>query len=210
MAAREGLVSYKLVFRRYAPFDTFGGGFEGDIRTKASTDIKASARTVGVVAFDTAGVANVAASSSGTSFKGLGAWVERHVGRANSKVHCSVNVATNSGTTLTFTAQTAGANPLVPKAPNIVTIVQLSITFSPTAMTFLGDVRGDDFPNAEVIAYDARDRGILLYAFSTSGGQTSGPFTRLPSMPRGHDNKKIGAFFKRIPIDRSGSFMNAH
>jgi hypothetical protein len=42
---------YFLVVRRYAPFSSFDGGFEGDSRTEATVNPMATARTIGVVAF---------------------------------------------------------------------------------------------------------------------------------------------------------------
>ncbi len=68
--------SYSLVFRRYAPFATFGGGFEGDNRTVASTSLAATARTIGVIGFSPGSVGPLNTSSSGTAFSGAGALVK--------------------------------------------------------------------------------------------------------------------------------------
>jgi hypothetical protein len=198
---------YTLVFRRYAPFSQFGGGFEGDSRTEGSVDPRASARTIGVVNFTETDVGSATGTSSGSTFVGLGAAVERAIGRHFSSVQASVAVATRSSSQLSFTARTAGANPLVPLAPRIVTIVEFSATFSPNAVTFAGAVRGDDFPNAEVIVYDVGAKALLLFDYQTTGGQTTGPFARLPSLPGGHDDQALGAFNRRVGLDRGGSFV---
>jgi hypothetical protein len=200
-------MSLKLVFRRYAPFKTFGGGFEGDDRTEASTDPAASARTIGVVAFDMSGVQSSAGSSSGSTFKGLGAWVERRIGRAESKVLCSLSNVTRSASQISFIAQTAGANPLVPGAPRIITIVKLSASWTGNALRVSGAVLGDNFPNAEVILYDGANHGRLLFDFHTTGGQTTGPFTRLPSTPGGHDSQQLGQFSTTIGMNARGEFI---
>ncbi len=200
---------YTLLFRRYAPFSQFGGGFEGDNRTEASTDPAATARTIGVVNFGPGFVGTVSGTSSGSTFVGAGAFIENKIGRHFSKVEASVAVGTASVSTVRFVAKTAGANPLVPLAPRIVTIVDFGAAFSKTSVTFSGKVRGDDFPNAEVVIYDASGNGVLLFSFETSGGQTTGPFTRLPSLPGGHDDQLLGEFTQRSAVDASGIFVGA-
>lgn len=59
---------YSLVVRRYAPFESFGGGFEGDNR-QFSVSMAATARTVGVVLFSQSGALENAVNgySSGSS-----------------------------------------------------------------------------------------------------------------------------------------------
>jgi hypothetical protein len=200
---------YTLVFRRYAPFDQFGGGFEGDSRTSASIDPKASARTIGVVNFTESNVGAAVGSSTGSTFVGAGAFVENIIGRHFSTVDASVSVSTRTTSQLGFYARTAGANPLVPLAPRIVTLIDFNATFSPRAITFSGVLRGDDFPNAEVIVYDPKGTGILVFEYQTTGGQTTGPFTRLPSLPGGHDAQKLGDFSRRAAIDRDGCFVGS-
>ncbi len=60
-----------LVVRRYAPFAEFGGGFEGDTRTEATTSPTATARTVGVVEFDAKSVRGYRSFSDGSEFLAL-------------------------------------------------------------------------------------------------------------------------------------------
>src|SRR4051794_10006491 len=117
---------YMLVFRRYAPFKEFGGGFEGDDRSGPSTSLMASARTVGVVTFDGSSI-SINGSSSGTAFTGFGADVNQVLGKHTSKVVATVDVKTRNTMLLSFTAYTAGANPMVPLAPDIDTFVDLDI-----------------------------------------------------------------------------------
>src|SRR5262245_25276643 len=129
---------YTLFFRRYAPFDTFGGGFEGDRRKGASTSLTDSARTIGHISFAPGNVGGMSSGSSGTAFAGAGAFVERLLGRHVSKVTSSVTVKTRSVDQLHFTAQTAGANPMVPLAPDIDTFVDIGVLFRRQALEISG------------------------------------------------------------------------
>ncbi len=196
---------YTLIFRRYAPFATFGGGFEGDNRSGASTSLKATARTIGAVEFAPESVGNVKACSSGTAYLGAGAAVAEALGRHYSKVTSSVAVATRTLDKVRFTAQTAGANPMVPGAPEIDTFVDFEAVFRGNAIEFSGAVRGDNFPNAEVFVRDDAGNAVMLLDFATSGGQDTGPMTRLAGA---HGDQTIGTFKYRVGLDAAGRFDN--
>lgn len=187
-------MAYTLVFRRYAPFDTFGGGFEGDSRTEPSTSLKDSARTIGMIGFSPGKVGALEASSSGTAFTGCGAAVANLLGRHVSTVLSSVSVSTASIDRVRFTAHTAGANPMVPLAPKIDTYIDLDVVFRKHAIEIDGVARGDDFPNAEVFVMDAKGSAALLFAFATDGGQLTGPMTRLA----GDNSAKILGKFREV------------
>ena len=194
---------YGLFFRRYAPFATFGGGFEGDNRDTGSTSLSASARTIGALNFAPGNVGNMIGDSSGTSYAGFGAFVERMLGRHVSHVTSSVSVSTRTVDTLRFTAQTAGANPMVPLAPAIDTFLDMQIVFRDQAIEFSGKMRGDDFPNAELFVTDATGQAVMLFEFATSGGRTTGPMTRLAG---DHSSVVLGSFSKRVGLLASGAF----
>src|SRR5205085_12650188 len=66
------IMTYTLVFRRYAPFEAFGGGFEGDGRTGPSTRLTDTARTSGIIGFAPGRVGELKAGSSGTAFNLFG------------------------------------------------------------------------------------------------------------------------------------------
>ena len=57
---------FGLSFRRYAPFEEFGFGFEGDHRSEASTSFGDTSRTYGCVLFNQFGIINQFANTSGT------------------------------------------------------------------------------------------------------------------------------------------------
>lgn len=184
-------MSNYLFVRRYAPFATFGGGFEGDNRTGASTSPVATARTIGVVEFGPTGVTALVGFSTGSTFEGAGPWLAEKIGRHFSKVKSEVTGLAVSPRTLGFTVQTAGANPLVPVvAPDIDTFVDFNVSFGENTR-YWGTVRGDSFPNAEVFVVDEAGREILLFDFRTGGGRNTGPMTRLAGA---HARQTLGSF----------------
>jgi hypothetical protein len=195
--------TYAFFFRRYAPFESFGLGFEGDSRSGASTSLTATARTIGALNFAPGSVGELTGTSSGTTYTGFGARVSQLLGRYHSKVTSSVSVKTRSTDCVRFTAQTAGANPMIPGAPDIDTYVDVEILFRPKALVISAAVRGDDFPNCEVFVTDSKGRACLLLDFATSGGRNTGPMTRLAG-----DNatQVIGSFSKRVPLLGGGVF----
>jgi hypothetical protein len=204
--SRKLIMIYGLFFRRYAPFDTFGlFGFEGDSRDKASTSLTVTARTIGALNFAPGNVGNMAGESSGTTLAGWGKPIQRMLGTYHSKVTSSVSVETRSIDCLRFTAQTAGANPMIPfgAAPPIDTFVDVQVVFRPTAIELSGIVRGDNFPNAEIFVTDAQGQSVMLFEYATTGGRNTGPFTRLAGT---HADQVLGDFSKRVPIVAGGAF----
>jgi len=193
-------MTYMLVFKRYAPFATFGGGFEGDTRTGPSKDRGASARTIGVVEFTDDSVSSyMLGYSSGSRWR-------RDAEMSFSKVAATVTIKTRSVGFNSFTAYTAGANPLVPLAPDIDTFVDLDVRFSTKAVVFSGKVRGDTFPNAEVWVYDGTLNSgyALLFDYRTGGGQNTGPSRLFGS----GESTTLGDFQVTVPIDGAGKFLS--
>lgn len=192
-------MTYALVFRRYAPFKSFGLGFEGDTRIGPSTSPVASARTVDITYFDRAAVERSVGRSSGTTHTIFG-------GHGLSNVSTAVSRVSVTAISIAFSAASAGANPLVPGAPDIDTFVDLRVAFSSGRLVVEGQVRGDTFPNAEVILYDGSTpvRAVLLFDFRTAGGRNTGPFTRLAGS---HESTVLGRFTRPISIDAAGNFL---
>ena len=166
---------FGLFFRRYAPFDTFGFGFEGDKRGP-STSIKASSRTYGCVMFNKAEAFYWFAGSAGTHYHST-VWGEI-VGYSD--VSMTVELRQNDRA-VDFSAATAGANPLVPKSPDIDTKVHCRFDFR-TSGEMKVDVQsfGDTFPNLEIFIFCFRSgNAALLIDGRTTGGRNTGPMTRL-------------------------------
>jgi hypothetical protein len=198
-------MGYTLLFRRYAPFAKFGFGFEGDHRVGPSTSMLATARTIGVVPFARGSVGSVKGDSSGTEYVGGGDWLRKMAGRHKSHVSSVISKECISANTISFRASTAGANPMVPGAPDIDTIVDFCAEWIASGLRFSGVVRGDDFPNAEVFVLDSGSVGCLLFDGRTTGGQDTGPIIRLAGS---HETQILGAFSCAVPILPSGAFVS--
>lgn len=195
---------YSLWFRRYAPFESFGLGFEGDGRATPSTSMSETARTVAGCGFGPGVVTSAIGESDGTEYVGGGDWLRRKLGRHFSKVVASVAVSTRAQDEVRFTVTSAGSNPMAPGAPDIDTFVDLHAVFRPRSLSLEGVVRGDPFPNAEVFVYDGAGNSQLLYHFETEGGRNAGPFTDLWGA---HARTRLGSFNARIPLDDNGAFV---
>ena len=198
-------MGFLLVFRRYAPFLKFGFGFEGDNRSGPSASMSAKARTIGTVPFDRRNIGSVEAGSSGTEFLGLGDWLRKVAGFHKSKVSCSISNKVISTNFLSFTASTAGSNPMFRGiAPDIDTFVDFRVEWLGSGLRFVGRIRGDDFPNAEVFVVDSKGLGCLLFDGRTTGGQDTGPITRLAGS---HENQVLGSFHCTVPLSPAGVFV---
>ncbi len=164
--------NYQLVFRRYAPFDSFGGGFEGDKRTSASVaqDGSATFRTSGRVSFSQAGEVKVLGGrTSGTRWRSA---VD------NAKVSMQLAVFKTKAGHVVFRASSAGSNPMVLGSPDIDTFVTMGAIWWENILRLVGHVSGDAFPNCEVFVKDPKGNPVLLVDFHTKSGE-AGPFYRL-------------------------------
>ena len=92
---------------------------------------------------------------------------------------------------------------MVPMAPTIDTFVDAYVIFRERTLQIEGTVRGDDFPNAEVFVVDRMGGSVLLFDFKTSGGQQTGPMTRLWGA---HEKQLLGQFFEKLMLDAQDCF----
>jgi hypothetical protein len=110
-------VEFSLYVRRYAPFKSFGGGFEGDGRG-FSTSLEVSSRTIGVATFGPALGDKVtgAGDTSGSSW--VGPWEIRNtyslgsIGKSKGDVVATILKAEAKKGTISFTLYTEGNLPL--------------------------------------------------------------------------------------------------
>ncbi|MGD9615958.1 MAG: hypothetical protein AB7H90_12795 [Alphaproteobacteria bacterium] len=207
-------------FRRYAPFEKFGGAtgfdFEGDKRSGPSTSPGATSRTYGCLFVNRNEVLYGFSGTSGTRFLGYSNWtggllairimmdyinhdVKGIIG--HSDVSLKITEANASGY-VSFKASTAGANPLIPGSPDIDTIVKASFNFKhPRVLVVEGEAFGDDFPNLEIFLSSASGHTAILLDFRTTGGQETGPVTRLPGL---HADQSLGKFSATLPLNDKG------
>ena len=222
---------YTLVIRRYAPFKSFGGGYEGDDR-QFSMSKDATARTIGAVTFSPDGDAKPSGvgRSSGSSY--IGPWAVREGGKAIDKkvgqVRVLITNVTHTSDVIAFTVQTSGnlpmkdlalkkgiattidkanqwARPGSPKpegTPDIDTYFDLKVQTVPGALIVSGKLRGDSFPNAEVFLLDAKSNAFPLLDYQTNGSW-AGPIRLI--IP--HKNKERAVIPpRRVPLQADGSF----
>ena len=195
---------FRLYFRRYAPFETFGiPSFRGDIRKTASTSLQATSRTSGMVLFDQSGILNKTGQSSGSHDANLVlTFLDR---QAMGSVSISAIRSNEAGPSLlSFTAQTAGSNPLIPGSPDIDTKVELRVDWgSGQMMRVSGKVVGDDFPNLEVfIRCDQSGKSALLVDGRTERGGRTGPFSLFGA------GGYLCTFNTAIPLNDQGHFIH--
>jgi hypothetical protein len=198
--------TYGLYFRRYAPFATFGvPSFEGDGRSGASTSLKVTSRTYGFVMFNQFEVISHFANTSGTHYHPP--FGKEIIGMA--KVSMSSARTTMAGPSLIeFEANTAGANPLIPKSPDIDTFVKARFDFgfgNPPMMRIYGEVFGDNFPNLEVflVCYRSSHTALLIDG-RTTGGRRTGPITRLAG---GHRDQSLGKLSGTLLLTEGGELV---
>jgi hypothetical protein len=205
-------------FRRYAPFDKFGAGgfdFEGDHRKDPSTSISATSRTYACLFVNRTGVLYGFSGSSGTRFVGYADWTGGLLGlrilmdKLNEDTkgvtaHADVSLHVkeqNAPNYVSFTASTAGNNPLVPASPNIDTFVTTKIFFNHSKTIHIeGEAFGDSFPNLEVFLLSGQ-RSAMLVDFRTTGSQDAGAMTRL--WGSGSSNS-LGKFSLILPLSDNG------
>jgi len=203
---------FTLVFRRYAPFSTFGVLFAGDYRNGPSVSMQATARTIATVPFAKGSIGSLTGTSSGTEVNALGGGVRKMLGRQMSHVTCKLSNERISKNSISFTASSAGANPMfrlhgTDFAPQIDTFVDFNAEFAPNGVRFWGVVRGDDFPDAEVFVLDSKGTGWLLFDGRTTAGQQTGPFTELFGA---HASLRLGTFSCSAPLSPQGEFRHAN
>lgn len=229
--ALPGPGAYALYVRRYAPFRSFGGGFEGDSRG-FSTSPAATSRTVGVVTFGPQKTTGAKGVSDGSAY--VGPYEVRKklpLGKINTSVG-QVNVAitgeTSSPGRLSFTVYTEGNLPFkdiampgkVARAlnwlnqklrpgsrhpqgtPDIDTFVDFVASFTPTQAVFEGVVRGDGFPNAEAFVVDSTGRAVPLLDYRTKSG-AMGPLYRLFGA---HAKNQLATFKQVVGLAPGGKF----
>ena len=200
--------TFGLYFRRYAPFDTFGGFIagqrnEGDKRTTASTSLKVTARTYGFVMFNQAGIVEFHAGTTGTTFHPL--FFADIFGIAKVSTTIVDHTLFHGPRTFLLSASTASPWPLTPAAltPDINTIVNVFVDFSSgVSLSVSGEVWGDNFPNLEVflVCYRSMHTALLIDG-RTTGNRDFGPLLRLRGT---NEDCSLGKFYLNWALNKKG------
>lgn len=213
---------FTVCFRRYAPFDEFGGGhiykFEGDHRTSGSTSFKDTSRTYGCLFFSRSEILYGFSGTSGTKWVGFHWYMwavpslrilgtntgDDVVAYAKVSLDVGENVRPDI---IEFNASTAGSMPLLPATPDIDTFVKLRFDFTQKGTLIAsGRVFGDDFPNLEVfLVSPGGAKSALLVDGRTTGSQETGPITDIWGS---HEDQLLSQFNFSLPVDDGGSLLS--
>jgi RHS repeat-associated protein len=186
--------------RSFAPFKSFGGGFNGDNRSfTTSTASSVTSRVRSRFEFDTSTgqLGGLSTVSDPSHFLGHFAKTAKPTGEAH--------VAASDLDTSTFElgANHAGSNPLVPGAPDIDLGADIKLHESKGALTITSLLHGNNFPNSELFVEDTAGNKVFLNAFETSAGRNTGPFFHL----FGAGKERLGGQREiQIQLDDSGHF----
>jgi hypothetical protein len=209
--ANQPEAEFSVTARRFAPFYTFGGGFEGDAKSRHisranegtggfTSDPSATSRTSLSVNVD--GLLSDAAALADPSHN-------VHFQRTlRAQVHVTNTSEAASAVDGEIDATSAGANPLVPGAPDIDTDIQLTYELQPGALELQGTVWGDRFPNAELIASDRNGAALVLGEFQTEGHAVSGVLQLIGDAPR-IPEFELMTLHAEIPLDSSNNFAGS-
>jgi hypothetical protein len=226
---------YSLYVRRYAPFASFGGGFEGDNRG-FSTSLTATSRTAGIATFTLGSTTGFRGYSTGSSW--VGPWQVRKslpwssIGRVVGDVRVEIRNVVGIPNGISFTVHTygnlpfkdillhksiAGAIDSAKKAmwpdarrlegtPDIDTFLDLRTTLAGGRLVFEGVARGDGFPNAEVFVLDPASKALALLDYRARIGMTNGVADPYLRLAGNHDNNRLASFRKEIALNADGTF----
>ena len=192
-------MSFQLIVRSYAPFKSFGvPTFHGDGRGP-TTSAKVTSRLAAWVTFDPA--------------KGT-------VGKPNGKCDETIMLSNNSRATevpkvrldfvqlgtgwMHFRLNASGANPVLkPASPDIDLHLSFTVSLTKRHLNVNAELKGDAFPNAEVMVQDAAGARRMIYTFETSGGPRMGPITLLPA----DSQRRMNGICISLPVSETGAFV---
>lgn len=225
---------YLLVVRRYAPFASFGGGFEGDNR-RFSSSLNVTARTVGMVSFSPLGgdAPNTQGFSSGSAY--VGPWAVRkshHLGAVRTskgQVRVLVTRVVNGGGKIAFTVETSGNLPLkdillnksIAGAIDKVNAWARPGSQNPqgspnidTYLDFKASIESGYMDVEGVLRGDSFPNAEVFLLDAVNGGnasplldyQTSGGVAGPLRLIFSHPHTRRASFSKRIPLGPDGSF----
>jgi hypothetical protein len=218
--ADEPQVGFSMTLRRFAPFESFGGGFQGDAKSRHilaandgtggfSTDPNATSRTSLTIAVEGQAITQPRGHAD----------LSRHplLGEGRAEVRTMSTSTPASSTDGELDAQSAASMPLtlanghlsfVPWAPDIDSDVELTYEQKPHALEVAGAVWGDRFPNAELFLSDRSQTSVMVGTFQTDAGAT-GPLLELfGAGARVPASKPVG-FHAEIPLDPDGNFAGS-
>jgi hypothetical protein len=195
----DGQYPIYFITRSYAPFKTFGPGYNwyGDNRGH-SLDKGASYRTLASINYDTETFQTTAYAGRSRSHTVDGrqdAFSETYISNRSKGNNIEVH--------------SYGNNAAQPGSWDIDQFTKLKISIEGNIkkdhiLSIRGRISGDDFPNQESMIYDKKGNTLWLGNFKTSGNREYGPLTDLPFKNEGNTSIDIDA---RIKVGPDGIFQ---
>lgn len=202
----DGMWPYPVHVRSFAPYETFGGGFHGDGSKRGFTTAKGVAEGGTVTARVQQ---SFTVDPTGATVTGNKGWADKSshplLGEATATVSSSITGFKASSddagnSTVSFTANMAGANPLVPGSPDIDVHTNFTLTENLEAGTLNVNAvqTGDAFPAAETFIGDTSGNQLFIGVSPAIGNPYS-------SLPGDGDKNMMSANFT-VNIDKKGVF----
>ncbi|WP_258554071.1 RHS repeat-associated core domain-containing protein [Myroides odoratus] len=197
----DGRYPFPIYIRSFAPFKTFGGGFDGDGAKRGfTTSLSATSRLEQSFTLDISKKehGNLSTYSSPSKHPVLGT---RTADNDRGSMSNLTYIDNNDGSrTASFSTEMAGHNPLVPGSPDIDVKTYFTMTENENAGTLdISAVQmGDAFPSAETFINDTNGNGVFIGVSPAIGN----PYTSLP----GKGNKKMMTANFTIMMDDKGVF----
>jgi len=210
-----------MMVRRFAPFESFGGGFEGDAKSRHipavndgtggfTTDPNATSRTSLTIGVE----GQVITQPTGHADP------SRHplLGEGRAKVRTASTSVPASSTDGQLDAQSAASMPLtlsnghlsfIPWAPDIDSDAELTYEQKPHSLEVAGAVWGDRFPNAELFLSDRSEASVMLGTFQSQAGAVGGPLLELFGAGARDAASELIRFHAEIPLDPDGNFAGS-
>jgi len=208
----DGKFPYPIHIRSFAPWQSFGLGFWGDNRGYSTALGKGEGGTVtsrvqqSFTVDPSKGTHTDPRTWSDPSYHPwLGTKTATPIGEiANFKSSSDKN----GNSTVSFTATSAGANPLVTGSPDIDVKTNFTLVENIKAGTLsvTATQKGDAYPVAETLIGDTKGNQLFIGVSPATGAEDTqkelGPFTQLP----GDNNRAMMSSSFVITIDQNGVF----
>lgn len=106
---------------------------------------------------------------------------------------------------LHFRFRYAGGNPIIPKpvSPDINNHLLMTVAIGKGHLNINAELKGDQFPNSEVLVEDQTGTRRMVQSYETSGDRNFGPMARLPNDKRA----PMSALCISFPVDGEGRFV---
>ncbi|UKB84404.1 hypothetical protein LF887_01775 [Chryseobacterium sp. MEBOG06] len=193
---------YPIYIRAFAPFKTFGMGFDGDGENRGyTTSLSATSRLSQSYIMDpsTHKYTNLVTKSDPSHHPIFGTKTASDDKGSVSDFIYKVNK--DGSNTISWTSTMAGHNPLIPLSPNINVKTKFSLTENTKTGTLdiMAQQFGDRFPAAETFIQDTKGNALFIGVSPYDGN----PYTSLPG--EDNDRSMMTANFS-VNIDKNGVF----